>query len=63
MKMVAEGVKTSRVVRELGEEYGVELPIVGEVDAVINEGRTAEEAYAGLLNRTAQTEFEGVGVT
>jgi glycerol-3-phosphate dehydrogenase (NAD(P)+) len=51
------------VVRELGEEYGVELPIVREVDAVINEGRTAEEAYAGLLNRTAQTEFEGVGVT
>ena len=63
MKMVAEGVKTSRVVRELGEEYGVELPIVHEVDAVINEGRTAEEAYAGLLNRTAQTEFEGVAVT
>ena len=62
MNMVAEGIKTSRVVRELGDEHGVELPIVRQVDAVINEGRGAEEAYAGLLRRAPHTEFEGVAV-
>jgi hypothetical protein len=36
------------------------MPIVREVDAVINEGRTAEEAYAGLLRRLPTTEFEGM---
>jgi hypothetical protein len=27
---------------------------------VINEGRTAEQAYAGLLRRLPKTEFEGM---
>ncbi|HVP02254.1 MAG TPA: NAD(P)H-dependent glycerol-3-phosphate dehydrogenase [Solirubrobacteraceae bacterium] len=60
MNMVAEGVKTVAVVRELADEHGVEMPIVAEVDAVVNEGRTPEEAYAGLLRRLPHTEFEGV---
>jgi glycerol-3-phosphate dehydrogenase (NAD(P)+) len=60
MNMVAEGIKTCGVVRELAEQYGVDMPIVREVDAVVNQGRTAEEAYAGLLRRTPRTEFEGV---
>ena len=34
---------------ELSEEYGVEMPIAREVDAVVNEGRTAQEAFSGLL--------------
>ena len=36
--MVAEGVKTSRVVMELAEEYGVDMPIASEVFAVCHEG-------------------------
>ena len=52
MRMVAEGVKTARVVVELAQEYGVEAPITEEVDAVVNRGRTPLEAYAGL-NRIA----------
>ena len=51
MNMVAEGVKTSRVVMELAEEYGVEMPIASEVYAVCHEGATAEEAYRGLIRR------------
>ena len=51
MNMVAEGVKTSRVVMELAEEYGVEMPIASEVFAVCHEGSTAEEAYRGLIRR------------
>lgn len=49
MNMVAEGVKAARTAMELSEAYGVEMPIAREVDAVVNEGRTAEEAFRGLL--------------
>ena len=51
MRMVAEGVKTASVVMELAEQYGVDMPIAEEVYAVLNEGRTATEAYRGLLGR------------
>lgn len=51
MNMVAEGVKTSRVVMELAEEFGVEMPIASEVFAVCHEGATAQEAYRGLIRR------------
>ncbi len=51
MRMVAEGVKTSKVVVEMAAELGVEMPIVEEVYAACHEGRTAAEAYRGLLRR------------
>ncbi len=51
MNMVAEGVKTSRVVMELAEEYGVDMPIAAEVFGVCHEGSTAEAAYRGLIRR------------
>ena len=49
MKMVAEGVKTSKVVMELAEEFGVDMPIASQVFAVCHEGSTAEDAYRGLI--------------
>ncbi len=51
MNMVAEGVKTSRVVMELADEFGVEMPIGSEVFAVCHDGATAEDAYRGLIRR------------
>jgi glycerol-3-phosphate dehydrogenase (NAD(P)+) len=51
MDQVAEGVKTARVVMELGERYGVDLPIAREVHGVIYAGRTATDAYRGLTRR------------
>jgi glycerol-3-phosphate dehydrogenase (NAD(P)+) len=51
MKMVAEGVKTSKVVVELAERHGVDMPIATEVYGVLHEGRTAQDAYRGLLRR------------
>jgi len=57
MKMVAEGVKTSRVVMELAEEHGVEMPIAREVYLVVNEGRTADEAFRGLMRSRPTTEL------
>ena len=60
MNMVAEGVKTSKVVMELADEYGLDLPIASEVHGVCHEGRTAMEAYEGLLNRGAAREMDGI---
>jgi len=49
MNMVAEGVKTCRVVVDLAREQGIVMPISHEVQRVCHEGSTAEEAYRGLL--------------
>jgi glycerol-3-phosphate dehydrogenase (NAD(P)+) len=57
MKMVAEGVKTSRVVMELAECHGVEMPIAHEVYCVVNEKRTPQEAFRGLLRTEPTTEL------
>ncbi|MDH4171363.1 MAG: NAD(P)H-dependent glycerol-3-phosphate dehydrogenase [Acidimicrobiia bacterium] len=51
MNQVAEGVKTARVVMDLAAELGVETPIAEEVCAVVEDGRSASEAYRGLLRR------------
>ena len=58
MHMVAEGVKTSRVVVELAERYGVDMPIASEVHGVIYEKRSARKAYRGLLRRGAGAEAD-----
>ena len=60
MSMVAEGVKTASVVMELAEQYGIEMPIAEQVYAVINEGRSATEAYRGLLGRHERDEMRGL---
>jgi glycerol-3-phosphate dehydrogenase (NAD(P)+) len=56
MRMVAEGVKTSRVVMDLAERRGIDMPIASEVYGVLYEGRTPREAYRGLLRRGAGSE-------
>ena len=60
MNQVAEGVKTARVVMELAAEHGCEMPIAAEVDAVVNEGRTAEEAFRGLRRIAPTSEVHGL---
>jgi glycerol-3-phosphate dehydrogenase (NAD(P)+) len=56
MSMVAEGVKTSKVAVELADKYGVDMPIASEVHAVVHEGRSAADAYRGLLKRASGPE-------
>src|SRR3954451_19967684 len=56
MSQVAEGVKSARTVLELADGYGIEMPITAEVVGVIHEGRTAFDAYRGLINRKATHE-------
>jgi glycerol-3-phosphate dehydrogenase (NAD(P)+) len=55
--MVAEGVKTTSVAMRLAERYGVEMPITGEMHAVLNEGRSPAEAIRRLMGRTPRNEF------
>ncbi|MDQ6835359.1 MAG: NAD(P)H-dependent glycerol-3-phosphate dehydrogenase, partial [Actinomycetota bacterium] len=61
MNMVAEGIKTARVVMELASEHDVEMPIAQEVDAVVSGDRTAQEAFAGLLRLEPTSEIHGPG--
>jgi glycerol-3-phosphate dehydrogenase (NAD(P)+) len=58
MNQVAEGVKTTRVVMELGVKHDVELPIAREVYGVLYEERTARDAYRGLTRRDPGAENE-----
>jgi glycerol-3-phosphate dehydrogenase (NAD(P)+) len=60
MHMVAEGVKTAKVVMELADEYGIEMPIAEQVYAVCHGGRSAAEAYRGLLRRENRHEMHGL---
>jgi glycerol-3-phosphate dehydrogenase (NAD(P)+) len=60
MDQIAEGVKSARVVMELAEEYGVQMPIAAEVDAVVNEGRHPREAYRGLRRLAPTSEIHGI---
>lgn len=60
MNMVAEGVKTSKVVVELADELDLDMPIAAEVKAVCHDGRSADEAYQGLLKRDSGHELAGV---
>jgi glycerol-3-phosphate dehydrogenase (NAD(P)+) len=56
MTQVAEGIRTSRAVKLLANEVGVEMPITHEVDAVLYEGRSAQEAVSELMRRPLRSE-------
>jgi glycerol-3-phosphate dehydrogenase (NAD(P)+) len=61
MNQVAEGVKAASVIMEFADTYGLNMPIAREVDAVINHGSTAEQAYRGLAAETPGHEIHGAG--
>ena len=61
MDQVAEGVKASKVIMELADQFGINMPIAREVDAVINHGATVEQAYHGLAAEVPGHEVHGPG--
>jgi glycerol-3-phosphate dehydrogenase len=61
MNQVAEGVKAVGVVMEFADSYGIAMPIAREVDGVINQGATPEDAYRGLAAETPGHEVHGAG--
>jgi glycerol-3-phosphate dehydrogenase (NAD(P)+) len=57
MTMVAEGVETARAAHALAQRADIEMPIVGEVHAVLFEDRPAAEAVANLMLREPKPEL------
>ncbi|MBU1341051.1 MAG: NAD(P)-dependent glycerol-3-phosphate dehydrogenase [Proteobacteria bacterium] len=60
MRMVAEGVKTTRSVYNLSKKLGVDLPICNEVYAVLFEDLSVKETVERLMNRSLKHELDGV---
>lgn len=56
MRMVAEGVETTRATHRLAQREEIEMPIVSQVHAVLFEGRTAAEAVETLMAREPKPE-------
>lgn len=56
MRMVAEGVKTTKSVLGLAARVGVEMPIAEHVSMVLNEGVHPEDAVLSLMTRQAKAE-------
>lgn len=56
MKMVAEGVKTTRAVLDLAAGVSVEMPIAVQVGRVLYEGHHPREAVLSLMTREARAE-------
>lgn len=58
MSMVAEGVKSCKVVMQLSQKYGLEMPISYEVYKVLYEGANVSEAFRGLLRHDIGSEYD-----
>ena len=56
MKMVAEGVKTTKSVHDLVEKKGIEMPILEQVYQIIYQDKDCREAVNELLNRELKQE-------
>ena len=59
MKMVAEGITTSRAVLSLARKLGVEMPITEKVVEVLWEGKPPSRAVKELMLRRLKSEFWG----
>ncbi len=60
LKMVAEGVKSSEAVVDLGRIHGVEMPIVEQVAAVVHHSVAAAAAVENLLARATGSELADI---
>lgn len=57
VKMVVEGVYSAKATLKLAKKYGVDMPIVEEVNKVLFEGKPAREAVVDLLTRDRKAEI------
>ena len=58
MNQVAEGINSSKIVMELADRHGLDMPIAREVYKVCHEGSTALQAFRGLLRNETGSEAE-----
>jgi glycerol-3-phosphate dehydrogenase (NAD(P)+) len=56
MSMVAEGVETCAAAVDLGTKFGVDLPIIQQMHAVLHYGKSPREALRDLMERTLKGE-------
>lgn len=56
VKMVVEGVYSAKAAMGLAEKYGVQLPIIEQVNAVLFDGQSADEAVKNLMLRDKKIE-------
>jgi glycerol-3-phosphate dehydrogenase (NAD(P)+) len=56
MTMVAEGVETCAAAVDLGTKFGVDLPIIQQMHAVLHHGKNPREALRDLMERSLKTE-------
>jgi glycerol-3-phosphate dehydrogenase (NAD(P)+) len=56
MKMVAEGIKTTTATADLARRYAVEMPIAGQMLAMLHHGRSPREAIRQLMERSLKGE-------
>jgi glycerol-3-phosphate dehydrogenase (NAD(P)+) len=57
MKMVAEGVATSKSAYELSKKHNVEMPIIREIYKVVNKDRKPSDAVRELMTRSLKAEY------
>lgn len=57
MREVAEGVRTTRAVKQLSDRLGIEMPVTNEVNSVLYEGKSAADAARELMARPLRGEF------
>ena len=56
VKMVVEGVYSAKAAMELSKKYGVDVPIIEQVNLVLFEGKPAAEAVKDLMLRDKKIE-------
>lgn len=56
VKMIVEGVYSAKAAKALAEKYDVEIPIISEINKVLFEGKSAEEAVGDLMIRDKKVE-------
>lgn len=61
VKMVVEGVYSAKAAMGLAEKYQVQLPIIEQVNKVLFEGKSADEAVKDLMLRDKKIEVADTG--
>lgn len=60
VKMVVEGVYSAKAAAKLAKEYGVSMPIVDQVNAVLFDGKNPAEAVDELMLREYKSEHDSL---
>ncbi len=61
VKMVVEGVYSAKAAMGLAEKYQIQLPIIEQVNKVLFEGKSADEAVKDLMLRDKKIEVSDTG--